>query len=521
MKFSEIINDQQLATEAIRRWITIAVCIVIAIVSAFWIVDQQFFMFALLGAVAAMVFMTVGMQRSVWLLLPIGWGLKGSIHALPLPLTTRDVVVMMVTCSYIVQRVVGQSTPRSRGVLGALVLINCACFASTFLYHPVGVHALGAETMGGRPYFNVLIAWCAYWVIVHLPESYKSVVRIPIWLMASVAFSTLVSVIVYVVPSATPYVWFFYSTVDISGYLGSLNPAGEEQQIHRLLSLGTFGVMLIQVLSAYYPPRKIFSPAQWQFYLSVLAFTAILASGYRSGLAEALGCMALAAWFHRDWREIVLGGIIGAAFLGFLVFGQGRLFDLPLPMQRTLGSLPGQWDETVREQVKVSNARWDWWRQVVEEGTIKNWWIGDGVGVSQEDFTLIGAGRMGFEEAADITGSFHSGPLTTIRCVGIIGLIPYYALVIAAAVSSVKCVRRCYRTPLLPVAIFLAIRLVWEPLHFTFIYGSYADQLPEDIFLIGLLTLVWRMSERQPPSSEPTVIARPLFWNNGTARVPR
>jgi len=128
---------------------------------------------------------------------------------------------------------------------------------------------------------------------------------------------------------------------------------------------------------------------------------------------------------------------------------------------------------------------------------------------------------MGFVEAADITGSFHSGPLTTIRCVGIIGLIPYYALVIAAAVSSVKCVRRCYRTPLLPVAIFLAIRLVWEPLHFTFIYGSYADQLPEDIFLIGLLTLVWRMSERQPPSSEPTVIARPLFWNNGTARVPR
>jgi hypothetical protein len=463
--------------------------------------------------------MTVGMQRNVWILILVGWFLNGSIHALPVPMTTRDLIVLSVTCSYIVQRVVGQSTQRSRGTLGVLVVINCACVALTFLYHPVGVRALGAETMGGRPYFNIFIACCAYWVIVHLPESYKSVVRIPIWLIASMTFSALISVIVYIFPSITPYVWFFYSSVDISEYLGSLNPAGAEPEIHRLLSLGTFGPMLVQFVSAYYPPRKSLNPVRWQFYLSVLGIVAILASGFRSALSVAFASVALGAWFYRGWREVALGGTIGAVALAVLVFGQGRWFDLPLPAQRTLGSLPGQWDDRVREQVKVSNSRWDWWRQVIAEGTIKNWWVGDGFGVSESDYSLIAGGRVGFEESADVTGSFHNGPLTTIRCVGMVGLIPFYVLMIAAAVSSVRCVRRCRGTPLLPVAIFLAIQLVWTPVSFTFVFGSYADQLPEYLFLIGLLTLVSRMSERPPPSTEPTVAARPLFWNNGAARV--
>ena len=50
MKFSEIINDQQLATEVIRRWITTAVCIVIALIAASWIVNEQFLMLSLFPA---------------------------------------------------------------------------------------------------------------------------------------------------------------------------------------------------------------------------------------------------------------------------------------------------------------------------------------------------------------------------------------------------------------------------------------------------------------------------------------
>jgi len=357
MKFSEIINDQQLATEAIRRWITVAIFIVIAMVTANGIAHQQLFMFALLIGVGVTTFVTVGMQRSAWILIVMGWYFMGNTNALPVPLSIRDMVVLLVTFSYFAQRVFGQTAQRPRGALGVLVFINCAYIAFTFLCHPVGLRAFGAQTMGGRPYFSIFLGLCAYWVIVHLPDSYKSVSRIPLWLMAGATFAALISMVGLVFPPIAPYVWYFYSGVDISAYLGRLNPTLAEPEMHRLTALSPFGSMLIQVLSAYYPPRKLLDPTRWQFYLSVLGFVAIFASGFRNSLAFALACMALAAWFHRGWREVAVAGIIGAAFLGLLVFGQGRLFRLPLPAQRTLGSLPGQWDESVKEGItKVIRA---------------------------------------------------------------------------------------------------------------------------------------------------------------------
>jgi hypothetical protein len=515
MKFSEIINDQQLATEAIRRWITTAVCIVVALVTASWIANQQFFMLTMLAGVIVAVCVTVGMQRRGWLLIVFAWHLTGSVHALFLPLAIRDVVILVVTFSYLVQRVVGQTTRRPTGALGVLVNINCAYVAFTFLCHPAGLRLLGTETMGARPYFTILMAWCAYWVIAHMPESYKSVARIPLWLMVSATVSAAIVVAVYIFPPITPYVWFFYSDIDVSQYLGRYTVTGEVSEIRRLTALMPFGLMAVQFLSAYYPPRTLLNPLRWRFYLFLLGFAAIFAAGFRNSLLMALGFLALASWFHRGWRDVVIGGVIGTLLVGFLVFGQGRYFELPLSAQRALGSLPGQWNDAVKEEVKISNARWDWWRRVVEEGTIKNWWVGDGFGISQQVFESIGRTSLGFEEAATLTGTFHNGPLTTIYDVGVVGLILLYALMIVAAVYSVKCVRRCRGTPLLPVAIFLAIQLVWAPIHFTFIFGSYDIQLADHIFMASLLSLVWYMSERTPPSTAPALTARPLSRNNG------
>ena len=128
-------------------------------------------------------------------------------------------------------------------------------------------------------------------------------------------------------------------------------------------------------------------------------------------------------------------------------------------------------------------------------------------------------GTVNFEESAEITGSFHNGPLTAIRYVGIGGLVLFYTLMIAAAIQSVRCARRCRGTPLFPVAVFLTTQLMWTPIHFTFIFGAYADQLVEYMFLVGLLSLVWRMSERTPPSTAPAATERPFSRINAGARV--
>ncbi|HVM62080.1 MAG TPA: O-antigen ligase family protein [Verrucomicrobiae bacterium] len=520
MKFSEIINDQQLATEAIRRWITVAVCVAIALLTAIWIASGQFFMLTLLASLAVTAFVTAGLQRNAWVLIPLTWTFKGTIHALPLPLRLCDLVILLVTFSYIAQRVLGQTTRRSRGVLGVFVMLNLLVVGVSFMCHPVGLRALGSETMGGRPYFNIAIAFCAYWVIVHLPESYKQVARIPMWLMASVTFSAAVSALVYISPSITPYVWFFNSDVDISGYLGSLNPTETGPGIHRIIAVAPFGVMLTQFLAAYCQPHKFLNPSRWQFYVFLLAIVAVLASGFRNSLAMVLASVVLAGWFHRGLREVLMGGLLGVAFIAFLCFGQSRLFDLPLPAQRALGSFPGLWDEQIAQEVKVSNGRWDWWQQLLQEGFVKNWWIGDGIGVSEADFNLITTERFSFAESASVTGNYHNGPLTTIHHVGLVGLVLFYSLMITSATCSVKLVNRCRGTPLFPAAMFLAIQLCWVPVHFTFLFGSYDLSFSDQLFQAGLLTLLWDMSGRQPPSTEPAATPRTHSRNNRATLPP-
>jgi hypothetical protein len=85
---------------------------------------------------------------------------------------------------------------------------------------------------------------------------------------------------------------------------------------------------------------------------------------------------------------------------------------------------------------------------------------------------------------------------------------------IAAAIFSVKCVNRCRGTPLFMVSVFLAIQLLWLPVHFTFVFGDFSDQLPQHIFMVGLLLLLWRMSERQSSSPGPAKSLQALSPHN-------
>ena len=83
MKFSEIINDQQLATEAIRRWITVAICIVISVVVADWIAYPAVLYTCPSGRCGGAGLRDVGMQRSAWILILVGWQLQARSTRFP------------------------------------------------------------------------------------------------------------------------------------------------------------------------------------------------------------------------------------------------------------------------------------------------------------------------------------------------------------------------------------------------------------------------------------------------------
>jgi hypothetical protein len=508
VKLSEIARDfqtPQIAEILIWRWVLVGLAVLSAIVVGYWIGIGEHFPLYVCAGLAVLLLVTFGMRQHAWILAVTGWIFAGNTEILPIPLSIRAVTVLLATCAYMGYRTLSKRDMRQGvHVLDGLIALNVGYLIATYIHHPVGFRAIGSEMVGGKPYLNIFIAVLAYWVIVHLPDSVKWVSRIPYFLLAGAVAITLLHVLAYVFPQLTPQLYFLYSGLDLDVYFGSM--MGREGMT-RLKELADFGYPMILVLCAYYPPRTLLNPTKVRFYLLLLAMACILVSGFRGIFLRAVVAFALGSALHRGWRELVLGAVAGSIFLALVVAGQGRFYSLPLPAQRTLSFLPGQWSAVAVDDAEGSSKwRFDLWQTIVRNHLIKDWWFGDGFGLTETD--LMSMGHYGhYDEDLIMTGAYHSGPLTAIRYAGIVGLVLLYALMITAAFYSYQCVKLCRGTPLLPVAIFLAIGLIWQPVHYTFVFGGYDGALPQAIFDVALLRLVIRMAKRQKAAQRTAVAA--------------
>ncbi len=393
-----------------------------------------------------------------------------------------------------------------------IVLLNLGYVLITLYVNPVGFFVFGSKTIGARTYFNIGIAAIAYWVIVRSPDTSKSVRRAPYFIAAGALLISLLYLSTYAMPALPFRLPYLFALLDIQTFYGALTP---EAEIPRFQRLADGGLALALMLCAYYPPQKLLNPSRGRFYLLVLCLIGILASGFRSAMLSILAAISLAAWLYRRSQDMVVMMVLGACMLGLLAFGHGRLYDLPLAAQRTLTFLPGKWSPIVVQDAEWSTqGRFKWWKDIIENRVIKNWWLGDGFGASLTEMQSMDV-RRSSAESVMVSGSFHNGPLTTIRYAGIVGLILFYTLMITSAVAAVRYVRLCRNSPLLPVAIYLAIQLIWIPFHFTLVFGSYNTDLPQQIFLVGLLRLVIRMTSE---SVSPSNALMPAAKNVGLVR---
>ena len=441
------------------------------------------------------------MQRKAWILIPLTWLWTGAIGKLPIPFAVRDLGVMLASASYVAYRVLSQENLRPKlYLLDLFVGLNVVYLAFTVVKNPVGFNAFGSSTIGGRPLVNICIAIMAYWVIIRLPNSITAASRIPYYLLVSSALLSGLQLLLYIAPSLTPTMMSWYSGFDRSLYGGELQVG---HGFLRLKGLATFGLQLFLVLCAYYPPSTLFNPRRGRFYAMLLAAVCVLVSGFRGALLWTAAGFGISGWLRRRWRQLVVAGFVGALLVAGLVFGQGRYYELPATIQRSLTFLPGRWSEAVVIDAEGSSTwRFKLWRNIIEWHLIKDWWFGDGFGANVEDLlATLSGGQRQYTDFIILTGAFHSGPLTAIRYVGVCGLLLLYLLSITAACSAYKCVNECRGTPLFPVAIYLAIQLIWGPIEYAFIFGGYDAYLPDLLFHTACLRLIIRMADELKRSS--------------------
>jgi len=105
---------------------------------------------------------------------------------------------------------------------------------------------------------------------------------------------------------------------------------------------------------------------------------------------------------------------------------------------------------------------------------------------------LGGSDREGFM----ITGTFHNGPLSAIKYIGVAGLALYYPLLVYMAVLAWRLCRQAKDTKCFPFVLFVAIPVIYEPFNFVVVFGALDQNYSQMLFWGGLLNLASNYVER-------------------------
>jgi hypothetical protein len=267
-----------------------------------------------------------------------------------------------------------------------------------------------------------------------------------------------------------------YSGVSAGGASGAIQQETRVGET-RLIGMQWAGWSSVLALCARYNPITLLSP----FYLLrtllfVLAIGAIFLSGFRSVILFAIVAFLLSTILRGNMKNLVTAGAGMLLGLILLISVQGSFVQLPLTVQRTLSWLPGDWDQKAVADAEGSTQwrveMWGWaWN---DDRILRDKVWGQGFGLSLDDLSLIAASLMAGQSGQNllggsdresflITGTFHSGPLSAIKYIGIVGLALYYLLMCYMAWVAWRLCINARGTKAFTLALFVGIPIIFEP----------------------------------------------------------
>jgi hypothetical protein len=141
-----------------------------------------------------------------------------------------------------------------------------------------------------------------------------------------------------------------------------------------------------------------------------------------------------------------------------------------------------------------------WETVLTSDRYIRNKVFGDGFGLLRQDFEIQASamrsggqaygGDMAAQEAFMINGDFHSGPVSSIRFVGIIGLLLFLSLMFMTSRYAYLLIQKTWGSPFQTCALFIGIPLIFQPFFFIFVFGDFRMELVNQLYSVGVLKML-------------------------------
>ncbi|MCX6960811.1 MAG: hypothetical protein NTW91_11165 [Verrucomicrobia bacterium] len=474
--------------------------LIMALYAGNWIAEGDYlYLETIFGGLVAL-FLFLGFGKVGYLLIPVSFGLVGQISVLPLPFSVQQLVIMLATGFFIAKKIFKSDQNKFHfEKIDLLAWASILYLGIVYLRNPVGINALGGDLVGGKPYVDFILGVMSYVILggcVITPKQSKNIVKYNAVLMLSVA---LICTVVMFLPSIGNVLGKFYSSFSTWSIVeGSEVEVGET----RLTPLqGGWTLVLLSICCA--NPMKMLSPKNYRYLLMYLTgIIMILLSGFRSALFNSVLLTALGSVL----RDKTVGAFkfLFAIFIFVSLFSLISYSDIKLPLtaQRGLSFLPGNWDpEATKLAEDSSKWRYRMWElMLTTDRYIHSKMWGDGYGFTRKEFEIMenahfGLGGFGGQdehlEPHMIQGTVHSGPVSTIKRVGYVGLGLLVILMGGLSLYGFRVIKMAQGTPFQLISLYYGLPVIIAPFVFIFIFGDYND-ITTIMFELGMLKMIYK-----------------------------
>lgn len=402
----------------IQKTIVALVLIVLAFIAGSMAAESHTDSLIFVGGVAAAAFVVMMGRRCWWLIflapplldqiplgivqrMPVGFAVGGGVMMYWIALTAIGAVRMRW---------------RSLAVADLTVALVFVLFVYSYMCHPVIMGFFASfddREVGGLEYLWCFFA-CLYYVSLSLiPCTRVDLERVLKW-----------SLILLVLLS-------FFSTVKGMGRtsVAEIAESAASSRFSMFSGIGSVGVMLI--MCRYRIIEVLFSPLKLA---GVLVASTLLFMGGTRGVFVSLVCTIAFVALIR--REIILLFVLAALAYGsvLMMSSTGIIKELPFGIQRTFSIIPGVEVERSVEKEVAHSSEWRvvmWkWALDPRTGYIRDYVWGDGFAIDMvADARSMRAQYRGESNDPQLnkrfsrTGTWHSGPITVIHRLGVVGLV--------------------------------------------------------------------------------------------------
>lgn len=393
------------------------------------------------------------------------------------------------------------------------MLLLAACILQVYFRNPVGLNMFGADAVGARPYFMAGMTFLSSLILGNIVTR-PSEIRLALWLsiIGSIASGPLNALRTGIGGGGAVAIGQGNSTISDGSGAG------------RIMSLAILSSIAARVTVSFTSPLRALRHPLWAL-LILFSLAAAAMSGYRNAVAL-VGLIFLVGLAYRSGGMAVfvssVACAVGLALLAFVNLAS----PLPANIQRALSPFPGTWEQRHVDDATQSS---EWRIEMWEEALFTNYWIenkilGDGLGFTSRELRMMkdledggtylggqSSGLLPQQEMMMLQGSYHSGPVQTVRTVGYVGLAILLVAMIRLAVHAHRQILRCRGTEWYSLALFTCIPVIVLPPYFILIFGEFGKDVSAVFFSYAMISLLEKNLPLPPyikPRHAPYILSR-------------